>query len=81
MRKSTTTLVYRSRWNPSKPLQYSDDTSDGAVNKFVDKLFKTRTKRLVVKNNKYYYCPSEEYKQFIIKIKIEHAKSHFKNRS
>lgn len=80
MRKSTT-LVYRSTWSPSKPLHYSDDSSDGAVNRLVDKLFRTRTKRLVVKNNKYYYCPSEEYKQFIIKIKIEHAKSHFKNRS
>ncbi len=78
MTKSTT-LVYRSKWSSSKPLHYSDDTSDRAVNKLVDKLFKTRTKRLVVKNNKYYYCPSEEYKQFIIKIKFEQARS--KNQS
>jgi hypothetical protein len=55
------TLVYRSSWSKNKPLSYSDDSADGAVNKFVDKLFKIRTKRVVIKNNKYYYCPSEEY--------------------
>jgi hypothetical protein len=77
---TTTTLVYRSRWSTRKPLQYSDDSSDGAVNRFVDNLFRARTKRLVTKNNKYYYCPSEEYKQFIIKIKIKNE-TRYQNRS
>lgn len=80
MRKSAK-LVYRSTWSPSKPLQYSDDSSNGAVNRFVDKLFRTRTKRIVVSNGKCYYCPSDEYKEFIIKLKIEHAKTRSRNKN
>lgn len=64
------TLAYRSLWSPIRPLSYSDDCTDRAVNKFVDRLFKTRrTKRLIFANGKPYYSPSQEYKEYVIRFK------------
>lgn len=62
-------LVYRSCWSKIQPLQYSDDSSNEYVNNFINKIFKTRTKRLVLKGVKWYYCPSDEYKTYVISIK------------
>lgn len=63
------TLIYCSTWSPIKPLVYSDDSQDRAVNSLIDNIFRVKTHRLIMKNGKYYYCPSEEYKQFIAKMK------------
>jgi hypothetical protein len=66
------TLVYRSSWSPITPLVYSDDTHDEAVNKLIDSIFRHfKTKRLFVKNNKMYYCPSDDYKRVVRLRKIK----------
>jgi len=64
-------LEYRSIWSPVKPLVYSDDSKDTAVNTFIDKLlrFKLHTKRLTITSNKYWYEPSSEYKAYVVRMK------------
>jgi hypothetical protein len=60
------TLVYRSSWSPIKPLVYSDDSDNINVNRLIDNIFKHRkTKRLVMENNKMYYCPTDDYKKVV----------------
>jgi hypothetical protein len=60
------TLVYRSSWSPIRPLVYSDDTDNINVNKLIDAIFKQKkTNRLVIENNKMYYCPSDAYKRVV----------------
>ena len=64
------TLAYRSAWSQIKPLSYSDDCQDCAVNKLLDRVLKTRkTKRLILRSGKMYYIPSNEYREFVIRIK------------
>ena len=65
------TLVYRSRWCSIKPLVYSDDSHNPAVNTFMDRLFKFKlhTKRLTITGNKYFYKPSDEYKEIVVRLK------------
>ena len=63
------TLVYRSSWSPVRPLVYSDDSIDKAANRLIDKIFRSKTNRLILKNNKYYYIPSDEYKKFVVRLK------------
>jgi len=67
----TSTLVYRSIWSPVKPLVYSDDSQDAAVNSFIDKLLKIKlhTKRLTITSNKYWYQPSDDYKAFVVRVR------------
>lgn len=69
------TLVYRSSWSIIKPLVYSDDTENQAVNKLIDSIFKSRVSRktnhLVLSNNKVYYSPSPDYKKVIRLRKIK----------
>ena len=65
------TLVYRSKWSLVKPLVYSDDSYNPAVNKFIDRLFKLKlhTKRLTITSNRYFYQPSDEYTQLVVRLK------------
>jgi len=65
------TLVYRSEWSPIKPLVYSDDCENEAVNRLIDSIFriKVRTNRLILDNNKMYYKPSEDYKKYVVRIR------------
>ena len=65
------TLVYRSEWSKLKPLVYSDDSCNSSVNSFLDKLLKTKMKtgRLINKDGKYYYCPSDEYKKYVMRMR------------
>lgn len=65
------TLVYRSSWSPIKPLVYSDDSPNAAVNKLIDDIMriKLRTTRLVHENNKFYYVRSDEYKKYVVRMK------------
>ena len=63
------TLVYRSCWSPIRPLVYTDDSIDHAANKLIDTIFRNKTNRLVVKNNKYYYCPSDSYKEYVVRMR------------
>lgn len=65
------TLVYRSIWSPINPLIYSDDSYNCAVNTFIDKLFKLKlhTKRLTITSNKYYYKPSDEYIELVVRLR------------
>lgn len=63
-------LVYSSRWCRSTTIQvYSDDTNWLSVNKLVDAIFKKRTTRLTITDNKYYYNPSDEYKKYVVRFK------------
>jgi hypothetical protein len=60
------TLVYRSYWSPIRPLVYSDDCDNINVNKLIDAIFKQKkTNRLMLENNKMYYCPSDAYKRVV----------------
>lgn len=63
------TLVYRSRWSPIRPLVYTDDSRDDAANRLIDTIFRIKTNRLTIENNKYYYRPSDEYKKFVVRMK------------
>lgn len=64
------TLVYSSRWYRSTTIQvYSDDTKWLSVNKLMDAIFKKRTTRLIITDNKYYYNPSDEYKKYVVRFK------------
>lgn len=65
------TLVYRSKWSPIKPLVYSDDSYNSAVNTFIDRLFKLKlhTKRLTITGNRYFYDASDEYKELVVRLK------------
>ena len=66
------TLVYRSCWSPIRPLVYSDDTHNHNVNKLIEAIFtRKKTNRLIVENNKMYYCPSDEYKKVVRLRKIK----------
>lgn len=60
------TLVYRSEWSRIKPSVYSDDCDNPNVNKLIDAIFRSKkTNRLVMKDNKMYYCPSDNYKKVV----------------
>jgi hypothetical protein len=63
------TLIYSSSWSPIRPSVYSDDTDNEAVNKLIDAIFTARTKRLIVKNNKFYYASSKDYKKYVVRMK------------
>lgn len=64
-------LEYRSKWSSIKPLVYSDDTQNPAVNSFIDRIFKLKlhTRRLIITKNKYWYEPSDEYKKFVVRMR------------
>lgn len=62
--------VYSSRWYKSTTIQvYSDDTNWLSVNKLVDAIFKGRTTRLTITENRYFYQPSDDYKKFVVRFK------------
>lgn len=67
------TLIYSTtNQDKSTILTYIGETADVAVNDFIDKLFKPRaltaSKRLNIKNGRYMYTPSDEYK--LIRVKF-----------
>jgi hypothetical protein len=64
------TLVYSSSWSKITPLVYSDDSNNDNVNRLIEAIFKAKkTKRLVLDNNKMYYCPSDEYKRIVVRLR------------
>lgn len=65
------THVYSSRQSTRRPLQYSDDSSNVAVNNFMNKIFKGNSNRVSFRGRKYSYLPSDEYKAYVIKIKCK----------
>jgi len=68
--RATTLVVYRSCWSPINPLVYTDDSNDENVNRLIEAIFRTKkTKRLVLDNNKMYYCPSDEYKRIVVRMR------------
>lgn len=71
MSTTPSSLVYRSKWSPVKPLVYSDDSQDSAVNCFIDTLLRVKlhTKRLTITANKYFYQPSDDYKTFVVRMR------------
>lgn len=63
------TLVYSSTWfSRTGILTYSDDT-DLITSKLIDAIFRKRTTRLTITDNKYFYNPSDEYKKFVVRMK------------
>jgi hypothetical protein len=64
------TLVYSSSWSKITPLVYSDDSNNENVDRLIEAIFRTKkTKRLVLDNNKMYYCPSDEYKRIVVRLR------------
>jgi hypothetical protein len=63
------TLVYSTTWFPKTTiLSYSDD-NDLISSRLIDSIFRKRTTRLTITDNKYYYDPSDEYKKFVVRFK------------
>jgi hypothetical protein len=63
-------LVYSSKWCKITTVKvYSDDTNWLSVNKLVDAIFKKRTTRLTLTENRYFYNPTDEYKKFVVRFK------------
>ena len=66
-----TTLVYSTRWykNRSTIERYSDDYNSLASSKLIETIFKKRSTRFIVKEGRYVYQPSDEYKNFVVRFK------------
>jgi len=63
-------FVYSSRWCRSTTIQsYSDDIKCLSINKLIDTIFRKRSTRLTITENKYYYEPSDDYKKFVVRFK------------
>jgi hypothetical protein len=63
------TLVWSSRdHDRSNILTFTDGVSDTS-NKLMESIFKGRTTRLTITKNKYFYAPSEDYKQHVVRFK------------
>jgi len=63
------TLVYSSRQHTRNHINsYSDDITCN-VGKLMDSVFRRRSSRLTITGNKYFYAPSEEYKQYVIRFR------------
>lgn len=65
------TLVYSSKWCDRRSvLSYEDGTLNRAVNSLIDNIFYAkRSNRVEIRNNKYYYTPSNEYKSFVVRMR------------
>lgn len=65
------TLVYSSKWCDRRNiLKYEDGTLDKAVNSLIDNIFQSKkSNRVEIRNNKYYYTPSNEYKSFVVRMR------------
>jgi len=61
-------LEYKSSWCHATPSIYSPN-SDEDVDRLIGKVFAKKVDRLVLKNGKYYYSPSEEYHQHVAKLR------------
>jgi len=66
-----TTLVYSTRWykNRSTIERFSDDYNSLASSKLIEAIFKKRSTRFLVKEGRYVYQPSEEYKKYVVRFK------------
>lgn len=65
------TLVYSSEWCDRRNiLKYEDGTLNRAVNSLIDNIFQSKkSNRVEIRNNKYYYTPSNEYKSFVVRMR------------
>lgn len=63
------TLVWSSRdWTRDEILSSSDNVSNPA-NKLMNSIFNYRSDRLVITRNKYFYNPSDEYKERLVRYR------------
>lgn len=67
------TLIASSRdFQHIQVLTYTAESVDQAVNKFIDRIFaaksKTASNRLVIKDGRYMYTPSDEYNKIDAKL-------------
>jgi hypothetical protein len=65
-----TTLLWNSKdYSREHILIHCNETSKNA-NRIIDSIFRTkRTERLIVTKNRYFYNPSDEYKEYVRKWK------------
>jgi hypothetical protein len=71
MRKTSPTLVWSAKPNNPNILVYSLENS---VSQFVDAVFSAKrqsfkTDRLIRRNGKLYYNPSDEYREYVVRIR------------
>ena len=59
-------LVYKSTWCKAEPIVYEKD-EDPVVERFIGKIFANKVNRLIVKNSKFYYQPSQSYFEYLAK--------------
>jgi hypothetical protein len=62
-------LVWSSRWYRGTILTYSDESRDEFCNSLIDKLFRKRSSRVEIRNGRYFYKVSEDYKKYVVRFK------------
>lgn len=65
---TTQKLVYKSSWCTAEPIVY-DKQFDETVDRFIGKIFANRTNRVVNKNGKNYYIPSDNYNAYVARMR------------
>jgi hypothetical protein len=64
------TLVYSSKWCDRSTIErFSDDYNSLVSSKLIEAIFKKRSTRFIIKGDRYYYQPSDEYKKFVVRFK------------
>lgn len=63
-----TELVYKSSWCTAEPSVYENNL-DEATERFIGKVFANKLNRLSFKNGRYFYEPSQEYREYFAKTK------------
>ena len=61
-------LIYKSNWCQAIPLSHTM-TIDEGVDTLIGKVFAKKVNRLIQKNGKLYYTPSEEYHEHVAKLR------------
>jgi hypothetical protein len=66
-----TTLVYSSKWYSRDTVLVLDLALSDAGNRLINSIFRLNvvSQRVSFKNNRYRYFPSEEYKNFVVRIR------------
>jgi hypothetical protein len=63
-----TQLIYKSSWCTAEPIVYTRQF-DEIVDRFIGKVFANRTNRVIKKEGKYFYTPSEDYIRHVARMK------------
>ena len=67
---SKPTLFWNSKDHSRENIQSHTNETSPSSNRMIDDIIpKGKTKRVIVSNHKYFYDPSDEYKEYVLKFK------------